>query len=164
MKAGLAQARLVANLIDGFQQVRQQHKAQQQADRRLPIDDQTAAVAPRGRAPSRAQSNNLRDDRTPEYRTMGGQLVMKDTSKRGRSRDPGESRDRDATPEYPVEGTELISDFKKKARTTPQKYHEKSFQKELHTFTARTKTLHFKRRAARQGNKHLAPDKAWKRF
>ena len=107
--------------------MRTAHRAQQQADRRLPIEDPAAAAAPRGRAPSRAESNNLRDDRTPEYRTMGGQLVMKE--KRGRSRDPGESRDRDATPEYPVEGTVLISDFKKKARTTPQGIMRKLFKK-----------------------------------
>ena len=110
-EAGLAQARLVAKLIDGFQQVRTAHRAQQQADRRLPIEDQAAAAAPRGRAPSRAQSSSLRDDRAPEYRTKGGQLVMTDANKRGRSRDPGESRDRDATPEYPIEGTVLLSDI-----------------------------------------------------
>ena len=119
-EAGLAQARLVANLIDGFQQVRVAHRAQQQADRRLPIEDQAATVAPRGRAPSRAQSNS-RDDKTPEYSIKGGQLVMTDASKRWRSRDPGESRDRDATPEYPLEGTVLISDMpNKKPKRAPQ--------------------------------------------
>ena len=117
-EAGLAQARLVGHLIDGFREVRAAHRAQQQNDRRLAIEDQAAAAAaPRGRAPSRAQSSS-RDDKTPEYTTKGGQLVapppMTDASKRGRSRDPGESRDRDATPEYPVEGTVLLSDFNKK--------------------------------------------------
>ena len=53
-EAGLAQARLVANLIDGYREVRAAHRAQQQAGRRLPIEDQAAAAAPRGRAPSRA--------------------------------------------------------------------------------------------------------------
>ena len=70
-EAGLAQARLVANLIDGYQPVRAAHRAQQQADRRLPIEDQAAVAAPRGRTPSRAQSSNLRDDKTPEYRAKG---------------------------------------------------------------------------------------------
>ena len=138
-EAGLAQARLVANLIDGFQQVRAAHRAQQQADRRLPIEDQAATVAPRGRAPSRAQSSS-RDDKTPEYRTKGGQLVMTDGSKRGRSRDPGESRDRDATPEYPVEGTVLLSDFNKKARTTPQAILRNLVKKELQTPATNPKT------------------------
>ena len=39
-EAGLAQARLVANLIDEFREVRNAHRAQQQADRRLAIGDQ----------------------------------------------------------------------------------------------------------------------------
>ena len=110
----------MANLIDGFREVRVAHRAQVQNDRRPPIEDQAAAAAPRGRAPSRTQSSS-RDDKTPEYRTKGGQLVMADASKRGRSRDPGESRDRDETPEYPIQGAVLISDISnKKAKRTPQ--------------------------------------------
>ena len=44
-EVGLAQARLVANLIDGFNQVRAAHRAQVQADTRLPIEDQASASA-----------------------------------------------------------------------------------------------------------------------
>ena len=44
-EVGLAQARLVANLIDGFNQVRAAHRAQVQADRRLPIEDMASASA-----------------------------------------------------------------------------------------------------------------------
>ena len=57
-EAGLAQARCVANLIDGFREVRAAHRAHQQNDRRLAIEDQATAAAvsrpegpPRGRAP-----------------------------------------------------------------------------------------------------------------
>ena len=117
-EAGQAQARLVAGLIQGFQNARAAHRAQQQNDRRLAIEDQSAAAA-RGRTSSRAQSS--RDDTTPEYTTKGGQLVMTDASKRGRSRGQSASRDRDATPEYPLEGTVLISDIaNKKPKRTPQ--------------------------------------------
>ena len=69
-EAGLAQATLVANLIGGFREVRAAHRAEVQAGRRLPIEDQAAATAPRGRAPSRAQSG-ARDGKTPEYTTKG---------------------------------------------------------------------------------------------
>ena len=149
-EAGLAQARLVGHLIDGFREVRAAHRAQQQNDRRLAIEDQAAAAAaPRGRAPSRAQSSS-RDDKTPEYTTKGGQLVMTDASKRGRSRDPGESRDRDATPEYPVEGTVLLSDFNKKARTTPQDIMRNHFKKNYkHLRPKRKPTLPTTRRPPR---------------
>ena len=81
-EAGQAQARLVAGLIDGFREIRSAQRAQQQNDRRLAIEDQSAA-ATRGRTSSRAQSS--RDDKTPEYTTKGGQLVMTDASKRGHS-------------------------------------------------------------------------------
>ena len=117
-EAGLAQARLVANLIDGFREVRNAHRAQRQADRRLSIGDQ-AAAAPRGRTSSRAQRS--RDDQTPEYTTKGGQLVMTDASKRGRSR--GEPKTRDSTPEYPIEGTELISDISSKNQNNTTRDH-----------------------------------------
>ena len=121
-EAGLAQARLVANLIDGFREVRNAHRAQQQADRRLAIEDQ----APRGRTTSRTQS--IRDDQTPEYTTKGGQLVMTDASKRGRSR--GEPKTRDSTPGYPTEGTELISDISNKnPKSTPQEIMRSHFQR-----------------------------------
>ena len=113
-EAGLAQTRLVANLIDGFREVRNAHRAQQQADRRLAIEDQ----APRGRTTSRTQS--IRDDQTPEYTTKGGQLVMNDASKRGRSR----PKSRDETPEYPIEGTELISDISNKKK--PKEHRKRS--------------------------------------
>ena len=119
-EVGLAQARLVANLIDGFREARNAHREQLQNDRRLSIEDQAAAT--RGRAPtrslpqSRAQSR-AQSDKTPEYTSKGGQLVMTDASKRGRSRGQSESRDRDATPEYPIEGTVLLSEgFNKKAK------------------------------------------------
>ena len=45
---------------------------------------------------------------------------MTDASKRGRSRGQSEGRDRDATPEYPIEGTVLLSEGFKKAKRTPQ--------------------------------------------
>ena len=117
-EAGQAQARLVAGLIDGFREIRSAQRAQQQNDRRLAIEDQSAAAA-RGRTSSRAQSS--RDDKTPEYTTKGGQLVMTDAPKRGRSRGQSAPRDRDATPEYPIEGTVLVSDIaNKKPRRAPQ--------------------------------------------
>ena len=118
-EAGQAQARLVAGLIDGFREIRSAQRAQQQNDRRLAIEDQSAAAA-RGRTSSRARSS--RDDKTPEYTTKGGQLVMTDAPKRGRSTSrsaPG-GRD-DATPEYPIEGTVLVSDIANtKPKRTPQ--------------------------------------------
>ena len=113
-EAGLAQARLVANLIDGFREVRNAHRAQQQADRRLAIEDQ----APRGRTTSRTQ--RIRDDQTPEYTTKGGQLVMNDASKRGRSR----PKTRDETPECPTGGTGLISDISNKKNS--KEHHKRS--------------------------------------
>ena len=137
-EAGLAQARLVANLIDEIQkQVRAAHRAQQQADRRLPIEDQAATVAPRGRAPSRAQSNS-RDDKTPEYRTKGGQLVM--TDKRGRSATRTPAQVRDETPEFPLEGTVLISDIaNKKAKRNPQEIMRKHYKEKRGHFQAKKK-------------------------
>ena len=71
-EAGQAQARLVAGLIDGFREIRNAQRAQQQNDRRLAIEDQAAsaaAPAARGRSSSRARSS--RDDATPEYTTKG---------------------------------------------------------------------------------------------
>ena len=122
-EVGLAQARLVANLIDGFREVRNAHREQLQNDRRLSIEDQAAATT-RGRAPTRSlPQSRAHSDKTPEYTSKGGQLVMTDASKRGRSRGQSESRDRDATSEYPIEGTVLLSEgFNKKAK----KHHRRS--------------------------------------
>ena len=113
--------------------------AQVQNDRRLSIEDQaTAAAATRGRAPSRAQSNNLRDDRTPEYMTMGGQLVMTDGSKRGRSSTRTPAQGRDETPEFPIEGTVLISDIaNKKAKRNPQESMRKHYKENRRHFRAK---------------------------
>ena len=80
-EAGQAQARMVGALIDGFREIRDAQRAQQKHDRRLAIEDQSAAAA-RGRTSTRARSS--RDDKTPEYTTKGGQLVMTDAPKRGR--------------------------------------------------------------------------------
>ena len=89
-------------------------------DRRLSIEDQ-AAAATRGRAPTRSRpQSRAQSDKTPEYTNKGGQLVMTDASKRRRSRGQSEGRDRDATPEYPIEGTALLSEGFKKAKRTPQ--------------------------------------------
>ena len=46
----------MANLIDGFNQVRASHRAQQQHDRRLPIEDQASASV--AAAPSVPDSNS----------------------------------------------------------------------------------------------------------
>ena len=155
-EAGLAQARLVANLIDGFREARNAHREQLQNDRRLSIEDQAAAAAPRGRAPtlsrapSRAQSNQ-----TPEYTTKGGQLVMTDTSKRGHPRGQSEGRDRDATPEYPIEGTVLLSEGFKKAKRTPQA--------SVRTHVGKTNTIYERGRSPSfqpvvgPSHKHLVP-------
>ena len=90
----------MANLIDGFREARAAHREQVQNDRRLSIEDQAAAT--RGRAPTRSlPQSRAQSDKTPEYTSKGGQLVMTDASKRGRSRGQSEGRDRDATPEYP---------------------------------------------------------------
>ena len=136
-EAGQAQARLVAGLIDGFREIRSAQRAQQQNDRRLAIEDQSAA---RGRTSSRARSS--RDDKTPEYTTKGGQLVMTDAPKRGRSTSrsaPG-GRD-DATPEYPIEGTVLISDIaNKKAKRTPHEIMRKHHQQNPDHLRPRKKT------------------------
>ena len=97
-EVGLAQARLVANLIDGFNQVRAAHRAQVQADRRLPIEDMASAsaaaapsvpdsssaaaaaapkkstpTAPRGRARTRAQGNSSKGNKTKELNTTDGE-------------------------------------------------------------------------------------------
>ena len=82
-EAGLAQARLVANLIDGFREVRNAHREQLQNDRRLSIEDQAAATT-RGRAPTRSlPQSRAQSDKTPEYTSKGGQLVMTDANKKG---------------------------------------------------------------------------------
>ena len=145
-EAGLAQARLVANLIDGFREVRNAHREQLQNDRRLSIEDQAAATT-RGRAPtrslpqSRAQSR-AQSDKTPEYTSKGGQLVMTDASKRGRSRGQSESRDRDATPEYPIEGTVLLSEgFNKKAKNTARDHEEPLWENKQHLRTRKKPVL-----------------------
>ena len=117
--------------------MRAAHRAQQQHDRRLPIEDQAAAAAPRGRAPSRTQSSS-RDDRTPEYRTKGGQLVM--TDKRGRSANRTPAQVRDETPEFPLEGTVLISDIaNKKAKRNPQEIMRKHYRENRSHFRAKKK-------------------------
>ena len=128
-EVGLAQARLVANLIDGFREARAAHREQVQNDRRLSIEDQ-AAAATRGRPPTRSRpQSRAQSDKTPEYTSKGGQLVMTDASKRGRSRGQSEGRDRDATPEYPTEGTVLLSEGFKKAKRTPQEIVRTHFGK-----------------------------------
>ena len=129
---------MVANIIDGFNHLRAAHRAQQQHDRRLPIEDQaSAAAAPRGRAPSRAQSSS-RDDKTPEYRTKSGQLVM--TDKRGRSATRTPAQVRDETPEFPLEGTVLISDIaNKKAKRNPQEIMRKHYKENRSHFRAKKK-------------------------
>ena len=51
---------------------------------------------------------------------------MTDASKRGRSREP---KTRDSAPEYPIEGTQLISDIaNKKPKRTPQEIMRAHFQ------------------------------------
>ena len=53
---------------------------------------------------------------------------MTDANKRGRSREP---KTRDSTPEYPIEGTQLISDIaNKKPKRTPQEIMRAHFQKQ----------------------------------
>ena len=96
----LGQARVVANIIDGFNQLRAAHRAQQQHDRRLPIEDMASAsaaaapsvpesssataaasapksksTAPRGRARTRAQGGkgNQTKDTTDGEREVAGQ-------------------------------------------------------------------------------------------
>ena len=120
----------MANLIDGFREARAAHREQVQNDRRLSIEDQAAAT--RGRAPTRSlPQSRAQSDKTPEY--TGGQLVMTDASKRGRSRGQSESRDRDATPEYPLEGTVLLSEGFKKAKRTPQEIMRTHFGTQTNT-------------------------------
>ena len=143
-EAGLAQARLVANLIDGFREARAAHREQVQNDRRLSIEDQAAAT--RGRPPTRSRAQS-RDDKTPEY--TGGQLVMTDASKRGRSRSQSESRDRDVTPEYPIEGTVLLSEGFKKAKRTPREIMRNHFGKNKHHLRTRKKPILPTRRGPR---------------
>ena len=55
---------------------------------------------------------------------------MTDASERGRSRGQSEGRDRDATPEYPLEGTVLLSEGFKKAKRTPQEIMRNHFGKQ----------------------------------
>ena len=130
-EAGLAQARLVANLIDGFREARAAHREQVQNDRRLSIEDQAAAT--RGRPPTRSRpQSRAQSDKTPEYTSKGGQLVMTDANKRGRSRGQSEGRDRGATPEYPTEGTVLLSEGFKKAKRTPQEIMRTHLGKKQH--------------------------------
>ena len=110
-EAGLAQARLVANLIDGVREIRDAQRAQQKEDQRLAIEDQAA------RASTRTETR-------PE---KSAQLSL--TDKRGRSSSRTAARDRDVTPEFPVEGTETVSDISnKKAKRTPQEIMRKHHQ------------------------------------
>ena len=67
----MGQARLVANLIDGFNQVCVAHRAQQQHDRRLPIEDMASASA--AAAP-------------PESSSAAAAPKSESTAQRGRSR------------------------------------------------------------------------------
>ena len=152
----------MASLIDGFQQVRAAHRAQVQADRRLPIEDQASAsaaaapesssaaaaapapkkstpTAPRGRARTRAQGS------------MGNKT--KDMTYGERER----SRDRDATPEFPRENTVLLSDFKR-ATKTPQKIMRDHFKSTPNTCARIPRNL-FSRLVV--GNKNLASEKTW---
>ena len=148
-EVGLAQARLVANLIDGFREARAAHREQMQNDRRLSIEDQ-AAAATRGRPPTRSRpQSRAQSDKTPEYTSKGGQLVMTDASKRGRSRGQSEGRDRDATPEYPLEGTVLLSEGFKKAKRTPQEIMRNHFGKNKHHLRTRKKPILPTRRGPR---------------
>ena len=137
-EAGLAQARLVANLIDGSREVRNAHREQLQNDRRLSMEDQAAAT--RGKAPTRSlpqsrAESRAQSDKTPEYTSKGGQLVMTDASKRGRSRGQSEGRDRDATPEYPIEGTVLLSEGFKQGQKNAAGDHEEPFLGKQTPFT-----------------------------
>ena len=117
-EAGQAQARLVAGLIDGFREIRDAQRAQQKNDRRLAIEDQSAAAAARGRTSTRARSS----DKTPEKPV---QLPLAD--KRGRSSSRAPAQTRDDTPAFPVEGTVTVSDISnKKSKTNPTRNHEKT--------------------------------------
>ena len=108
-EAGLAQARLVANLIDGVREIRDAQRAQQKVDQRLAIEDQAAQASTRTETRPAAQ--------------------LSLTDKRGRSSSRTATRDRDETPEFPVEGTETISDISnKKAKRTPQEIMRKHHQ------------------------------------
>ena len=122
-EAGQAQARLVAGLIDGFREIRDAQRAQQKNDRRLAIEDQSAAAAAaRGRTSTRARSS--RDDKTPEKSV---QLPLADKCGRSSSRTPAQTRD--GTPEFPVEGTVTVSDISnKKAKRTPHEIMRKHHQ------------------------------------
>ena len=150
-EVGLAQARLVANLIDGFREARAAQREQMQNDRRLSIEDQAAAAAaPRGRPPTRSRpQSRAQSDKTPEYTSKDGQLVMTDASKRGRSRGQSEGRDRDVTPEYPLEGTVLLSEGFKKAKRTPQEIMRTHLRKKKQHFRARKKPILPTRRGPR---------------
>ena len=86
----------------------------------MAIEDQAA----RGRTPTRTASR--RDD-TSARPEKSAQLSL--TDKRGRSSSRTAARDRDETPEFPVEGTETISDISnKKAKRTPQEIMRKHHQ------------------------------------
>ena len=158
----------MANLIDGFQQVRAAHRAQVQADRRLPIENQasaSAAAAPRvpesssasaaaapaapkgssssaakGKSASAAAPRGRASSRTPPNKEdVAGQLT--DVSKRGRSstRTPAQGRD-DKTPEIPLEGTVLISVIaNKKATQNPQEIMRKHYKENRGHFRAKKK-------------------------
>ena len=100
----------MANLIDGFREARAAHREQVQNDRRLSIEDQ-AAAATRGRPPTRSDpQSRAQSSKTPEHTSKGGQLVMTDANKRGRSL--GQSEGRDA----PSEGPNVQSEGFKKAK------------------------------------------------
>ena len=120
--------------------MRAAHRAQQQADRPLPIKDEPSTVVPRGRERSYAQSSS-RDGKTPEYTTNGGQLVMTDGGKRGRSSTLTPAQVRDETPEFPFEGTVLVSDVagNKKATRNPQETMRKHYKENRGHFRAKKK-------------------------
>ena len=117
-EAGQAQARMVGALIDGFREIRDAQRAQQKHDRRLAIEDQSAAAA----APAAARGRTSTRDKTPEI-----QLPL--TDKRGRSSSRAPAQTRDDTPEFPVEGTVTVSDISnKKAKRTPHEIMRKHHQ------------------------------------
>ena len=122
-EAGLARARLVANLIEGVREIRDAQRAQQKEDQRLAIEDQAARTS-------------TRTETRPE---KSAQLSL--TDKRGRSSSRTAARDRDGTPEYPLEGTVLVSDIsnKKKAKRNPQEIMRKHYQQNRRHFTPKKK-------------------------
>ena len=157
----LGQARVVANIIDGFNHLRAAHRAQVQADRRLPIEDMASAsvvaAPPESSSAAAATAPKKSTAQRGRSRTRAqGSNKTKDTTDGERER----SRDRDATPEYPRENTILLSDFKG-ATKTPQEIIRDHFKKNTN-MCARIPNNRLSRLAV--GNKNLASDKAWKQF